>query len=923
MRPLRLTMTGFGPYKEKTVIDMQSLGKGGLYLITGDTGAGKTFIFDAITYALYGETSGGVRDSRSLRSQYAGDDDRTEVELVFEYAGREYSVTRNPEYDRPKKRGTGMTHESASAVLKRPDGSVVDGPSKVTEAVRDILGIDRGQFCNIVMIAQGEFQKVLNASTDERQKLFRKLFNTQPYSELVEELKSMSRSVDSEYAESRKEIDLALANVRCDFDYALQIRLDELRFTPDTSVADIIDTLGSLIRYSEDKIKETEEALSETEEVLAGANARIAVIDRYRDSVNALAEARMNTGSLEDGIKTAEFELQLANEEKTAIEELKKEAALMESGLDAYDALDEISKELEAAEKTAGDRYSELKEIREKRNSVREGIERMKSELVDLRYSDEKIIKIRNDLEKTNNRIARLEALNDEIKKAVDLRDSLMKCQDELRPLIRDAERLDAEYSEGYSLFLKNQAGILASGLEENMPCPVCGSTDHPYPAVMTDDAPAAEELDRLQDEARQARELAAEKAGEAQKIKGNLNAMEYSVKEIAFKETGTDDIDRALVLSEEGVEKLKNEIIALEVLETDLKERIGHRSELEESLAGAEKEYEELGELMAEADREYITMKADANAVRRRRDDTASGLKFDSRKDAEEHAEGIRKKAEAKQKAIEDAIAGLNDAREARAANEARINELEKVVSGAAPADEPEAYQMKTDAERKKQELSEFNTRTAADLINAKQALESIRANSKQLDSLRKEHEMIDSLEKTASGTLPGKERISLETYVQTFYFERIIRRANLRMKIMSGGQYEFVRSGESRDNRSRFGLDLAVTDHYSGTERPVSTLSGGESFLASLALALGLSDEVQASAGGIKLDTMFVDEGFGSLDSETLEKAIRTLTELSDEDRLVGIISHVDALKNRIDRQIVVTKDRSSGSRVSVITQ
>ena len=180
----------------------------------------------------------------------------------------------------------------------------------------------------------------------------------------------------------------------------------------------------------------------------------------------------------------------------------------------------------------------------------------------------------------------------------------------------------------------------------------------------------------------------------------------------------------------------------------------------------------------------------------------------------------------------------------------------------------------------------------------------------------------MIDSLEKTASGTLPGKERISLETYVQTFYFERIIRRANLRMKIMSGGQYEFVRSGESRDNRSRFGLDLAVTDHYSGTERPVSTLSGGESFLASLALALGLSDEVQASAGGIKLDTMFVDEGFGSLDSETLEKAIRTLTELSDEDRLVGIISHVDALKNRIDRQIVVTKDRSSGSRVKVVT-
>jgi len=180
----------------------------------------------------------------------------------------------------------------------------------------------------------------------------------------------------------------------------------------------------------------------------------------------------------------------------------------------------------------------------------------------------------------------------------------------------------------------------------------------------------------------------------------------------------------------------------------------------------------------------------------------------------------------------------------------------------------------------------------------------------------------VVDSLVRTATGSLPGKERISLETYVQAFYFDRIIRRANIRLRMMSGGQYEFARAEESGDRRARFGLDLSVIDHYSGTSRPVNTLSGGESFLASLSLALGMSDEVQASAGGIRLDTMFVDEGFGSLDSETLEKAIRTLTELSDEDRLVGIISHVEALKSRIDRQIVVSKDKSSGSRVTVIS-
>ena len=922
MRPIKLTMTGFGPYRDKTVIDMKSLGTGGLYLITGDTGAGKTFIFDAITYALYSETSGGSRDSRSLRSQYAGDEDRTEVELVFEYSGREYTVTRNPEYDRPKKRGEGMTHENASATLKMPDGSVTDGPSRVTEAVKDILGIDRGQFCNIVMIAQGEFRRVLNATTDERQKLFRKLFNTQPYNDLVEELKSMGRSVDDEYAENRKEIDRALSNVNCSYDYAMQLRLDELRSDPGTGITDITDTLESLIGYSESRIRECEVSLEKTEEILSEANGRIAVINSYRESVKALGTARANVTKIEDDIRSAQFELQLANEEKPLIGQLRNEAAVTENSLDAYDVLDGLNTELEAAEKLASDRHGELITVREKRKASGEELESIKTKLADLKHSDESMIKIRNELEKTRNRISLFEALNEDLKKVTELRESLRKCQDELRPLISRAEKLDADYSEGYSLFLKNQAGILASGLEENEPCPVCGATDHPHPAAKVDDAPSKEELDRIQKDAKAARDLAAEKAGDAQKIKGNLDAAENSVKGTALKETGTDDIGEALVLTEKGTQKLRADVISLEKTEKDLKEKIGRRSELEEALTAAEEKFGNLSESMVEAEKEYIALKSDADSVRKRRDDTAAGLKFESRKAAAEHVEDIRKKAQDKEDAIEEAVKKLNEAKGTRTSNEAKIAELEKVVAGAVPTDETDAYQKKTEAEKKKKELTEFRTQTAAELINAGNALESIRSSSDLLGSLRKQHEMIDSLVKTASGTLSGRDRISLETYVQTFYFERIIRHANLRLRIMSGGQYEFVRSDLSRDNRHRFGLDLSVTDHYSGTERPVSTLSGGESFIASMALALGLSDEVQASAGGIRLDTMFVDEGFGSLDSETLETAIRTLTELSNEDRLVGIISHVEALRNRIEKQIVVTKDRTSGSRVDILT-
>lgn len=235
---------------------------------------------------------------------------------------------------------------------------------------------------------------------------------------------------------------------------------------------------------------------------------------------------------------------------------------------------------------------------------------------------------------------------------------------------------------------------------------------------------------------------------------------------------------------------------------------------------------------------------------------------------------------------------------------------------------DEEKALSDKKDAEASKKDLTNEKVRVASDLNTAKNSIRKLAEIEADLKKIREKHEMIDPLAKTANGNMPGKDKITLEAYVQAFYFERIIRHANLRLRMMSEGQYEFVRSTEAGNKKSKFGLDLNVLDHYSGTERPVNTLSGGESFMASLSLALGLSDEVQASAGGIKLDTMFIDEGFGSLDSETLEKAMRTLTELADEDKLVGIISHVEALRTRIDKQIVVTKDRGNGSRVNLLT-
>ena len=319
--------------------------------------------------------------------------------------------------------------------------------------------------------------------------------------------------------------------------------------------------------------------------------------------------------------------------------------------------------------------------------------------------------------------------------------------------------------------------------------------------------------------------------------------------------------------------------------------------------------------------EKEISDLKASQAAVSARLQQIQKDLAYDSRESALNSRAAKAAEAKRYREDIDKAVRDANNAESDKKINDAKIEELERVVSGYKPVDEGAANEDAASALAEKKALNASGIQVASELKSAESALKSVRAGAGKLERIRREHEIIDSLSKTASGMLPGKERITLESYVQSFYFERIIRRANTRLRMMSDGQYEFVRAGEPGDKRHLSGLGLSVLDHYSGTERSVSTLSGGESFMASLSLALGLSDEVQASAGGIRLDTMFVDEGFGSLDSETLEKAIRTLTELSDEDKLVGIISHVDALRSRIDRQIEVTKDRDAGSRAAVI--
>lgn len=924
MRPLRLKMTGFGPYKDTNIIDMESLGRGGLYLITGDTGAGKTFIFDAITYALYGDMSGSGRDSKSVRSQYTPDGEKTEVELVFEYCGHKYTVTRNPEYYRAKKSGEGFTKQSAGATLIKPDGSVVDGSSKVNEEIKSILGIDRGQFCNIAMIAQGEFRKVLNAGTDERQRLFRKLFNTQPYSRLSDELKELSRKNLEKYNDGKRAMNLSVASVNCSFDENLSARIDELKERSENgsvSPEEICELLGSIIDAADKKSISLANGLAATDKKLTEFKNKIALAKDHRRNVMSLEEARNSIPSHEEAVEKAKTALDEAAAGKPLIEKLENEAALIEASLDSYDELDAINAEITELQKEADTGAIELTAAQNELETLKKKLSDSESLLEQLRPSGEELVKVRSSIEKTERRITMLNMLSDDIEAVAVMSETLKKQQDELKPMLAEAERLAGEYSAMLSAYMKEQAGILADSLTEGEPCPVCGSVHHPAPAELSQEAPSAEALDDKQKEAEAARNRASGKMSEANTSKGNLDAVMTRTRDAAIRETGSEDLTAARESADKESALLNDNLISLREEEKDLREKSAKAKELNNDVPEMRKSLEEKDAKVKDIEKKLTAASSSLAAAEARYKQVRRDLAFDSREDAESSRSEKANEAKRLREEIDKASKKLSEAESGRDVNAARISELEKVVEGYKPVDEDAAAEAAEAAESEKKSLTDLSIQINTELNSAKTALNSVRSGAAELERIRREHEIIDSLNRTANGLLTGKERITLESYVQSFYFERIIRRANIRLRMMSDGQYEFVRASGSGDKRHLSGLDLSVLDHYSGTERSVNTLSGGESFMASLSLALGLSDEVQASAGGIRLDTMFVDEGFGSLDSETLEKAIRTLTELSDEDKLVGIISHVDALKSRIEKQIVVTKDRDAGSRAKVI--
>ena len=920
MRPIKLTMSAFGPYASKTILELDKLGTSGLYLVTGDTGAGKTTIFDAITFALYGEASGNNREPTMFRSKYANADTPTEVELTFQYAGKEYYIKRNLEYERPKTRGEGFTTEKANAELHYPDGRVVAKLKEVTAAVEEIMGIDRNQFTQIAMIAQGDFLKLLLASTDDRKKIFQKIFRTRCYYVLQERLKSESANLKSEHDAISASIRQYINGMVCDEDDVLSIKVRNAKAGM-CSAEETLELLLTLIANDKEEEEKLDDEQKNIGKSLEGITAILTNHETWSKARKSLEKSKSDLSEAIAALEILKANLQSEEANKPKIEDIRKKIAAIEAELPEYQELDAKIKDRDKLLEGMDELSKELKKQKACLEALQEEIKAFSEERKTLEKADKEKAELEAKKHKEEDKRKALKDISNELKALEKLEKQLKKDQETYSELAKAVQLKDEEYQRLFKQYLDEQAGIIAETLVDGTPCPVCGSTNHPIKAEKAENAPTKEQLDvskSTYETAQKEAQIASEKAA---KTKGQADEKRDSVLLMLKEMFGNVTIDDADELIKDKIEEIATVLEEVQNVIDEQQKKIDRRDEIDELLPKKNNERDDLINSISENDKTLSGNNATLISLKTRIDELVEKLKYESKKKAKE----VKKALQGEQKKFEDAYKAADDA--VRSQNEkisgfkAAIKEAENTLADAKEIDEESI-------KAKQKELKSRNVEIEAreKVINARKAAnesaeKEIKAKSAEVLAVETKWSWVKALSDTANGNISGKEKVMLETYIQMTYFDRIIARANTRFMVMSGGQYELKRRKEAENNRSQSGLELDVIDHYNGTERSVKTLSGGESFKASLSLALGLSDEIQSSAGGIKLDTMFVDEGFGSLDDESLDQATRALQNLTEGNRLVGIISHVAELKERIDKQIVVTKEKSGGSKIDML--
>jgi exonuclease SbcC len=913
-------MSGFGPYAGKTEVELDKLGQSGLYLITGDTGAGKTTIFDAITYALFDKPSGDNREASMFRSKYAEPETPTQVELHFTCNNKEYYIKRNPEYDRPKSRGEGNTIEKANAELHLPDGRVITKSKEVNNAVAEIIGIDRNQFTQIAMIAQGDFLRLLLASTDERKKIFQKLFKTQSYYILQEKLKSESGKLSHEYDAIKSSIEQYINGIVCDEENPYFTEVCNAK-KGDLTTEEIVGLLKKLISCDESAEMKIAEEKKKLQKELDAVKARItraedifaAKIDLEKNETDYKTECEKET-ELKEKLKSQEEKL-------TEVKEFTENAAEIKALLPDYDELSKKKTTFDNNKAFIDGSSETLKKTEDNIHALTEEITALTEEGKTLTKIGEEKLKLETEKKKHKEEKAKIEKLDKDIDDAAALYLRSVNAQEEYKTLYAHAQQLDIELKEKTRIYLEAQAGILAENLETNKPCPVCGSTTHPCIATKPVDVPRKEDLDILQHNLNKANKAANSSRTEAGRLKGACDEKEENVKKDIKLLLGDVLLEHAKSIIAAKASDINAVVDDIDKKIDEVQSKIERKEELDGILSRKISELEKAKERLTEFRDKTKTKIIENEALEKRIAELATKLTLKTKAEAENQITVFNKEAERIQRAYDDVLKTVNESKEKLASLKSAKEEILKRIGSGTDVDLEKEKENKQISEEKQLELDTKEKTVHSRITSNKSSLDNILQKLDEIKAIEEKWTWMKALSNTANGNISGKEKVMLETYIQMTYFDRIIDKANKRFLMMSGGQYELKRKKEAENNRSQSGLELDVIDHYNGTERSVKTLSGGESFKASLSLALGLSDEIQSSAGGIKLDTMFVDEGFGSLDDESLSQAIKALSSLAEGNRLVGIISHVGELKDKIDKQIVVKKERTGGSNISIV--
>lgn len=926
MRPHTLILSAFGPFAGETIIDFTKF-KDGIFLISGETGAGKTTIFDGICFALYGEPSGSYRKQDMLRSDFAKEDVETKVVFLFSHRNIEYKIERIPSYMRKSKRGDGMTRQSPEAVLYQDEEILETGNYQVTAKVEELLGMDRIQYQQISMIAQGEFLKLLYAKGKERSEIFRKIFGTGYLYEFQEKIKRCHLSCKYEYSNIQDTLLEQEDSVYIPKDEP-EYKIYKEYYKQKHQIPEFLDIVN---RYHDRKQKEYEVLREKKEKDEQIWNEQKIVYSRMKDKTEEAKKLKLLIKELSEDEKEAKRQQRLI---KKQYDKIQKDAPKLHK------------KELRVVEiEKQTKQYKELENLVKKQESYQNVKQRYENQREELNQKKEKEQQREKTIAEFLGQTEEIEEQYDELQKEK-LRMSVREKQ--LKELCKDKEKYLKElvvYEKEMKIYEKirlerrklkdrlsdwqdqydcNQAGLLARTLIEGKPCPVCGSTIHPNVAQFKESDITQELLKNLREQTEEIDQEYNTVFSKVRQRKGMVEAQRENLCRKSGKEPENfEEIDQ---LYEETIKEYKKIKKAFECIERQKEKIADQRDKIERSKQKQKSYDEKINELLEKIhEKDILYKEARAGIFEIKKNLLYKSLKeanetkqqlLDEIAKTHETADEIKNKREIIQRQEVQIIA-------AREEKEKNLQELtvwlEQMRSSKEEFIDLKKFESKLNREQKQiQKQTEVLEQLNKQILLNKQTADLMGKKLVEYKEAEENYTLLKDLSDTANGEQKGKNKVSFERFVQSVYFDRILSAANQRLAVMSEQRYYLFRKEENDNKKGSSGLELEILDEWTGKKRNIRSLSGGESFKAALSLALGLSDVIQNKKGGIMVDTIFIDEGFGTLDGDSLNKAIQIIHSLSLEgNKLVGIISHVEELKEQIDQKIEVYKDHA-GSKV-----